>query len=94
MLVDISLPEWLGGVSSLNRFHTPTQMRTLFDRRDYMSRRSKNLPGADGLLLSERNEKAIQIDFDSYFIAAIKRNIGRRVSSRISGCLSSISRVG
>jgi hypothetical protein len=27
-------------------------------------------------------------------IAAIKRNIGRRVSSRISGCLSSIACVG
>lgn len=32
MLVDISIPEWLGGISRLNRFHTPTQMRTLFDQ--------------------------------------------------------------
>lgn len=32
MLVDISLPEWLGGISRLNRFHTPTQIRTLFDQ--------------------------------------------------------------
>ena len=32
MLVDISLPEWLGGVFRLNRFHSPAQMRTLFDQ--------------------------------------------------------------
>ena len=32
MLVDISLPEWLGGVSRLNRFHSPSEMRTLFDQ--------------------------------------------------------------
>jgi ubiquinone/menaquinone biosynthesis C-methylase UbiE len=32
MLVDISLPEWLGGVSRLNHFHSPAQMRTLFDQ--------------------------------------------------------------
>jgi hypothetical protein len=32
MLVDISLPEWLGGVFRLNRVHSPTQMRTLFNQ--------------------------------------------------------------
>jgi len=30
MLVDISLPEWLGGVFRLKRVHSPTQMRALF----------------------------------------------------------------
>ncbi|MGZ3617262.1 MAG: class I SAM-dependent methyltransferase [Ktedonobacteraceae bacterium] len=32
MLVDISLPESLGGVFLLSRFHSPAQMRTLFDQ--------------------------------------------------------------
>jgi ubiquinone/menaquinone biosynthesis C-methylase UbiE len=31
ILVDISIPEWLERVVRLERFHSPTQMRTLFD---------------------------------------------------------------
>ena len=31
ILVDISIPEWLERVVSLERFHSPAQMRTLFD---------------------------------------------------------------
>jgi len=32
ILVDVSIPDWLGGVIRLNRFHSPAQMRTLFDQ--------------------------------------------------------------